>query len=189
MLWVNIIMDTLGALAFACEPARVEYMKSPPKPRDEKIISRQMVKQILSTSLYVLCLCVWFLKGKTLPTLLAQADKAYILSAFFAMFIFVGVFVCFTSRSTRVNILSQLSKNKAFILIMLLISVMQMAFIYFGGELFRAVPLEGNDLITIILISMTVIAFDLIRKLTSRLYTSKKTNRRKINVKQISTRG
>lgn len=189
MLWVNIIMDTLGALAFACEPARVEYMKSPPKPRDEKIISRQMVKQILSTSLYVLCLCVWFLKGKTLPTLLAQADKAYILSAFFAMFIFVGVFVCFTSRSTRVNILSQLSKNKAFILIMLLISVMQMAFIYFGGELFRAVPLEGNDLITIILISMTVIAFDFIRKLTSRLYTSKKSNRRKINVKQISTRG
>lgn len=189
MLWVNIIMDTLGALAFACEPPRLEYMKSPPKPRDEKIISRQMVKQILSTSLYVLLLCVWFLKGKTLPTLLAQADKAYILSAFFAMFIFVGVFVCFTSRSTRVNILSQLSKNKAFILIMLLISVMQMAFIYFGGELFRAVPLEGNDLITIILISMTVIAFDLIRKLIARLYTSKKSNRRKINVKQISTRG
>lgn len=190
MLWVNIIMDTLGALAFACEPSRLEYMREPPKPRDEKIISKSMIKQILSTSLYVLALCVWFLKSNTLKSLLAYKDEKYLLSGFFAMFIFVGVFVCFTSRSTRINILSQISKNKAFILIMLLISVMQMAFIYFGGELFRAVPLKRNDLIAIILISMTVVAFDLVRKLITKLLsTSKKSNRRKTNVKQISTRG
>ncbi len=190
MLWVNIIMDTLGALAFACEPPRLEYMKSPPKPRDEKIISSTMIKQILSTSLYVLLLCVWFLKSNMLPMLLTRADEAYILSGFFAMFIFVGIFVCFTSRSTRINILSQIGKNKAFILIMLLISIMQMAFIYFGGELFRATPLRTNDLVTIILISLTVVFFDLIRKLTAKLIKASKTSkRRKSNAKQISTRG
>ncbi len=185
MLWVNIIMDTLGALAFACEPPRAEYMKQKPKPRDEKIISSPMIKQILSTSSYVLLLCVWFLKSNGLPMMLTRGDEKYILSAFFAMFIFVGIFVCFTSRSEGVSILSKISQNKAFIFIMLLISVMQMAFIYFGGDLFRATPLRYGDLVTVILISFSVVAFDFVRKLLTRLIRTKKNNSkwRKVNVK------
>ena len=183
MLWVNIIMDTLGALAFACEPTRREYMNQKPKPRDEKIISVSMIKQILSTSLYVLLLCVWFLKSNGIAMMLTRGDEKYLLSAFFAMFIFVGIFVCFTSRSEGVSILSKISKNKTFIFIMLLISVMQMAFIYFGGELFRATPLRYDDLITVILISFSVVAFDFIRKLLSLFIKKKNNNRRKVNVK------
>lgn len=183
MLWVNIIMDTLGALAFACEPTRREYMNQKPKPRDEKIISVSMIKQILSTSLYVLLLCVWFLKSDGIAMMLTRGDEKYLLSAFFAMFIFVGIFVCFTSRSEGISILSKISKNKTFIFIMLLISVMQMAFIYFGGELFRATPLRYDDLITVILISFSVVAFDFIRKLLSLFIKKKNNNRRKVNVK------
>lgn len=189
MLWVNIIMDTLGALAFASEPSRKEYMERPPKKRDENIISRDMIKQILATGVFVLSLCVWFLKGKLIPLLLTKADERYILSAFFAMFIFVGVFVCFTSRTSRLNLLSQISKNKSFIIIMLIISAMQMAFIYFGGDLFRAVPLDYTDLGRIILISFTVVIFDFIRKINKRLFKAKKkkiSNGGQTNVKQIS---
>ena len=179
MLWVNIIMDTLGALAFACEPPRREYMQRPPKPRNEKIISRDMVGRILWTGVYVLGLCIWFLKSQSLRKIMTRADDAYILSAFFAAFIFIGVFVCFISRTSRVNILLHISKNKSFLFIMLLISVMQMAFIYFGGELFRAVPLDGKDLLKIILISFTVVVFDFIRKINQLLTKSKNIKRRK----------
>jgi len=44
------------------------------------------------------------------------------------------------------------------------ISVAQMAFIYFGGDTFRATPLAFGDLIRVILISFTVVIFDFVRK-------------------------
>ena len=165
MLWVNIIMDTLGALAFASEPAEREFMRQKPKSRDEQIISRPMLSQIISTGCYILALCVWFLKSDSSAMLLRRADEKYLMSAFFCMFIFVGIFVCFTSRTPRVNLLSHLGQNRSFIFIMLLISVTQMGFVYFGGELFRAVPLKLHDLVTVILISFSVVIFDFLRKL------------------------
>ena len=167
MLWVNIIMDTLGALAFANEPSREEYMKEKPKSRDEKILSNDMIKKVVLRGIYILILCVWFLKSDTLPMILLRGDDKYILSAFFGMFIFMGVFVSFISRTDRINILSDINKNQSFILIMILISLMQISFIYFGGELFRATPLFFSDLLNVILISFTIVIFDFIRKLIS----------------------
>ena len=46
MLWINIIMDTLGGLAFAGEPPLEEYMEQPPKRREEPVLSRYMLGQI-----------------------------------------------------------------------------------------------------------------------------------------------
>lgn len=176
MLWVNIIMDTLGALAFANEPHLREYMRCKPKRRGEHIISREMVGRICYTSLYVLLLCVWFLKSETLPLMLTRGDDAYILSAFFATFIFTGVFACFTARTPRLNVLSSIGKNKSFVTIMMLISFMQMAFIYFGGDTFRTVPLALGDLIKVILISFTVVIFDFVRKTVGKLLIKEKRN-------------
>ena len=168
MLWINIIMDTLGALAFAKEPARQEYMREAPKPRDEKILTEKMLKTVLARGLYILVLCVWFLKSDTVPMLLRRGDDTYLLSAFFGMFIFMGIFVCFVSRTDRINILSGVSENKSFVSIMLLISLMQISFIYFGGNLFRAVPLAFFDLITVIVISFSVVVFDFVGKILSK---------------------
>lgn len=169
MLWVNIIMDTLGALAFASEPALGEYMKDKPKRYDEPILSKSMLSAIALNGSFLLLLCVWFLKSDALTMLITRADDRYVLSAFFAMFIFSGIFVCFTARTTRVNILAHLNKNKAFIVIMLLISALQMIFIYFGNDTFRTTPLKVSDLITVILISLSVVFFDFVRKLAQRL--------------------
>ena len=174
MLWVNIIMDTLGALAFATEPADEEYLKRKPKKRDEKIISPEMMNRIISTGIYILALCIWFLKSDTVGMILMRGDEKYLMSAFFAMFIFTGIFVCFTSRTTRVNLMVNLLKNKPFIFIMLLISVMQMTFIYFGGEAFRTVPLTLHDLICVIAISGSVMVFDFVRKLLYKIRNPKR---------------
>lgn len=168
MLWVNIIMDTLGALAFASEPSDKAYMKEKPKPRDEKILSSSMKSKIALNGSFVLALCVWFLKSDTVSMILLRGDEKYLLSAFFAMFIFTGVFVCFTSRTSRLNLMAKISKNRSFLIIMIGISVLQMVFIYFGGETFRATPLYFEDLLKIVLISFLVVVFDFIRKLFSK---------------------
>ena len=179
MLWVNIIMDTLGALAFAQEPSERALMKQMPKSRDEKIISSQMLRKIVLNGAYILALCIFFLKSDTIPMLLLRCDEGYILSAFFCMFIFMGIFVCFTSRTERLNPFAKISKNKSFITIMLLISVVQISFVYFGGEALRAIPLKFHDLVCVICISFSVIVFDFIRKLISKYLKIKSYTRAK----------
>ena len=47
MLWINMVMDTLAALAFAYEPALVEYMKEKPKRKDENVVNGYMFNQII----------------------------------------------------------------------------------------------------------------------------------------------
>lgn len=64
---------------------------------------------------------------------------------------------------------------------MLLISVMQMAFIYFGGDTFRATPLVISDLLYVILISFSIVVFDFIRKL---LYKRRKIRKERKRVKK-----
>ncbi len=187
MLWVNIIMDTLGALAFASEPSEKSFMLQKPKSRDEKIISRPMLSKIIANGIFVLLLCVWFLKSDTVSMILMRGDEKYLLSAFFCMFIFTGIFVCFTSRTSRLNLFAHIRENKSFIFIMLLISVMQMGFIYFGGDIFRAVPLKAHDLVSVIAISASVVVFDFIRKLFCKFksYKSRRANKHLVKKKEI----
>jgi len=52
LLWVNLIMDSLGALALATEKPKKELLKRPPYRRDEYIISRKMVKHIVGNAIY-----------------------------------------------------------------------------------------------------------------------------------------
>ncbi|KAF9678592.1 hypothetical protein SADUNF_Sadunf07G0050600 [Salix dunnii] len=52
LLWVNMIMDTLGALALATEPPNDELMKRSPVGRKGNFISNVMWRNILGQSLY-----------------------------------------------------------------------------------------------------------------------------------------
>ena len=174
MLWVNIIMDTLGALAFACEPPIFEYMKRPPKKPSEKILTRKIIKHIALTSAFILILCVWFLKSENAGMILHNGTEKYLLSAFFAVFVFTGVFVCFTVRTNSVNILKGITKNPMFVVIMGAVLVVQVFFIYFGGEVLRTVPLKAFDLFSVMQISFSVVVFDVLRKISGRIFKIKK---------------
>lgn len=52
LLWVNLIMDSLASLALATEPPKPELLERPPHSRDDYIISRKMIKHILTMSFY-----------------------------------------------------------------------------------------------------------------------------------------
>ena len=58
---------------------------------------------------------------------------------------------------------------------------MQMAFIYFGGDTFRATPLALSDILCVILICFSIVEFDFIRKL---LYKRRKIRKERKRVKK-----
>jgi len=170
MLWVNIIMDTLGALAFAGEAPHVYYMKEKPKRRTEPILTREMIINIVSNGCFTLGICLIFLLHPMFKLVLGFADspdKFY--TAFYALFIFAGLFNCLAARSERLWILSGISKNRLFVFIMLLITMIQLLMIYFGGSLFRCVPLAYSELISVIVMAFSVIPFDLVRRVFVKL--------------------
>lgn len=167
MLWVNMVMDTLAALAFAGEPALKEYMLEKPKKRDDNIINRYMLGQIILTGSYSFLICLLFLKIPFIQHFF-HFDKIRFMTAFFALFIFIGIFNCFNARTHRLNLIANLYKNKGFIIIMILVTLIQVYIIYYGGTIFRAEGLTFNEFSLIIFLGLTVIPFDWIRKIILR---------------------
>lgn len=174
MLWINIIMDTLGGIAFAGEHAGEEYMKERPKKRDESILNRYMIGEILTMGLFTVALCIAFLKMPAITSLFRyDKENLYLLTAFFALFIFASVFNCFSARTDSLSLFHGLGKNKVFIFIMLLIAVIQIAFVYLGGSVLRTVPLSYEELTATLILALLVFPVDFIRKLLLRIFGSK----------------
>ncbi len=165
MLWINLIMDTLGGLAFAGEAPLRSYLRQPPQPREAPILCRYMIDQIALLGGYTVALCIFFLKH---PWMRAQfrdgQSELCHLTAFFALFIFSSVFNCFNTRSDRRNPLSGLRKNRTFSGIMLLILLVQIAFVYLGGSVLRTVPLTGRELLLTAVMALSVLPFEQLRK-------------------------
>ena len=173
MLWINMVMDTLAGLAFAYEPALLEYMLERPKKKNENILCSYMIGEIVITGLYTTALCILFLKLPFIRNLFNNYDS--FMTAFFGLFIFAGIFNCFNAHTSRINIFAHLLKNPMFIIIMSFISIIQIIMIYFGGTMFRTVPLLINEFLIMFIISSTVVPVDIIRKIIFK----------KINVKNI----
>lgn len=169
MLWINIIMDTLAGLAFAGEPALKKYMREQPKKRDEPIISKKMTHQIGWMGGYTMLLCILFL---ALPYFRDhfnfQNNPIPFLTAFYALFIYSGVFNSFNARSESINPISNLRKNPIFIIIMLIVSAVQLLMIYFGGQVFRTAGLSFSDLKMILLLALSVVPMEMIRKIIAK---------------------
>ena len=165
MLWINMVMDTLAGLAFSFEPPLLEYMDEKPKKKDEQIINKYMINEILFTGTYSSILCVLFLKLPIIKELYRfNIDSIYLMTAFFGLFIFIGIFNSFNARTHRLNLFANILKNKVFIIIISFIIIVQLFLLYFGGNLFRTSGLTLKEFEIMILLSMTVIPIDFLRK-------------------------
>lgn len=166
MLWINIIMDTLAGLAFAGEAPREQFLEEPPKPRDAPVLTHGMAVQIGGLGLYMTALCAAFLR---LPCFRAKfPEEAGFLSAFFALFVFSGLFSAFCARCEGKNLLRGLWQNRTFPLIMAGCGAVQLVLLYYGGALFRTQPLSLPQLLEVLALSATVIPADFLRKLALR---------------------
>lgn len=168
MLWINMVMDTLAGVAFAYEPPLIEYMNEKPKKKGEHIVNKYMFNQIIVMGLYTSLLCLLFLKLPNISNLFEQ-NGGHLMTAFFGLFIFCSIFNSFNARTHRINIFSNIFKNKAFLIVILFIVIIQIYLIYYGGEVFRTVGLSLYEFNMMILISMTVIPVDFLRKVLLRL--------------------
>lgn len=169
MLWINMVMDTFAGLAFSFEPPLKEYMDEYPKDKNEPIINKYMWHEIIFTGAYSSLLCILFLKLPIISAIFRDGDNnKYLMSAFFGLFIFIGIFNCFNARTHRLNLFAHLYKNKPFIAIISFIVLVQILLIYYGGNLFRTVGLNFKEFQFMILLAFSVIPVDWFRKIYLR---------------------
>lgn len=92
MLWVNLIMDTLGALALATEPPNDALMKRPPIGRNAKFITRTMWRNIVGQSIYqFIVLLILKFQGKHLLKLTGSDAESVLNTIIFNSFVFCQV--------------------------------------------------------------------------------------------------
>lgn len=165
MLWINMIMDTLAGLAFAYEEPLLSYMDEKPKSKNEPIINKYMYEEIVFTGLYSSLLCILFLKIPFVKSLIRyDVNDKYFLTAFFALFVFMGIFNAFNTRTNKYNLFYGIKNNKVFLIIFMLVAIMQIYFIYYGGTIFRTYGLNLKELLIVLGLAFSVVPVDLFRK-------------------------
>ncbi|GAB2295561.1 Alpha carbonic anhydrase 4 [Dionaea muscipula] len=147
LLWVNMIMDTLGALALATEPPNELLMKNPPVERHDSFISKAMWRNILGQSLYQLVvLFVLTFDGKPLLLGLTGSVTTATLNTFiFNTFVFCQVFNEINSRDIeKINVFRGIFNSWLFVAVMVATVVFQAIIVEFLGDFASTVPLSGE---------------------------------------------
>ena len=165
LLLINLAMDTLAAIAFGSEPALKEYMLDKPVRRDESIVTKNMLIQIIVAALYITFICLGILFIPPIRGLFGDVDITYLKSAVFATFMMAITFNGFNARTEHINPFENLGRNRNFLLVMGAIFLMQFVFVTFGGSVLSVEPLTVSGWITCLIMAFLVIPIDVVRKL------------------------
>ena len=170
LLIINLAMDTLAAIAFGSEPALKEYMQDKPVPRQESIVTRKMLIEIIIAGLFITaaCLCVrfvpafknWFGIAKDC----AETIRVYLNSAVFATFMMAITFNGFNARTEHLNPFEHLGRNRNFLLVMGVLLIVQFIFIEIGGKVLSVTPLTWFTWLICAALAFLVVPIDMIRK-------------------------
>jgi len=162
MLWINLVMDTLAGLAFGGEkPARI-YMQQPPKRRDESLITKTMWNKIIWGSVFGSLICMWFLLSPYIQKIVGNHD--IFVTVFFTFFMFLNICNAFNARSNGLNLMRGLFKNKAFVIIMAGIVLSQFFIIFFGGGIFRTVPIDFGYIVFAGVLALSMLPAEIFRQ-------------------------
>ena len=170
LLFVNLVMDSLGALMLGNEPALEKYMFEKPRRRDESIISKTMAVRILSEAAWLIALSFVYLK---LPFFKNQfATEEQHITGYFIMFIISALFNGLNVRDDKFGIFKGLDENKNFVKIAVIIALIQAVIVYAGavpglaflGKMFSCEPVSVLNYVLVIILSATIIPFDTLRK-------------------------
>jgi len=167
LLWVNLVMDTLAALAFGGEPALPRYMREKPIRRDEAIVSPYMWSAMVWCGLFVAGASILFLTNSDVKALFVRdgvPNQDAFLTAFFGFFIFISVMNAFNVRTPQINLFDSIFLNRGFLIVLTLIFIVQVVFTYIGGRILRTVPLQSNEWTWIFGGSFVIIPWDILRK-------------------------
>ncbi|WP_343309525.1 cation-translocating P-type ATPase [Blautia wexlerae] len=173
ILWINLIMDTLAAMAFGGEPILDRYMKEQPAKRTDNILTPYIKSAIGVSAVFITLGSILILEnigGITswvVPT--GCADPGLYEKTFmFAFFIYAIIFNSLNTRSEKYNLLEHIGENKNFILVMGAIFILQTIIIEVGGKVFNTTMLEPKALLVSMALAVLIIPVDLIRKAVFR---------------------
>ncbi|ONM03117.1 Calcium-transporting ATPase 9 plasma membrane-type [Zea mays] len=146
LLWVNLIMDTLGALALATEPPTDNLMKRNPVGRREPLVTNIMWRNLFVQALYqVAILLIFDFDGVRILRLQneSRSDAEKITNTFiFNTFVFCQIFNEFNARKPEEkNVFKGVTKNHLFMGIIGITTVFQILIIQFLGKFFKIVRL------------------------------------------------
>ncbi|KAM1306639.1 hypothetical protein TB2_008905 [Malus domestica] len=144
LLWVNMIMDTLGALALATEPPNDGLMKRPPVGRGTSFITKAMWRNIIDQSIYQLAvLGVLNFSGEKLLGLTGSDATEVLNTVIFNAFVFCQVFNQINSRDIeKINIFRGMFDSWVFLIVMVCTAAFQVIIVEFLGAFASTVPLS-----------------------------------------------
>ena len=181
ILWINLVMDGLGALALGAEPALKKYMSEKPKSRTQSLVNKNMMSQVLCAGVWLGVISFAFLKLPFFKEFFENEGQH--LTAYFSMFVFSAVANGFNVRSEGINIFDHIKENKGFIKVMLAIVLVQIILTFVGGEIFSCTPFGIKGWLIIIVMSLTMIPVDMLRKIIMK--SSKKSITYENNVEAV----
>lgn len=165
ILWINLIMDTLAALAFGEEPTLERYMKRPPIGRKENILTSYMKSAIGIAGLFITAVSTMLLANLfNLQQVFDLHDSKEVLTFMFTFFIYAVIFNSLNTRSHGFNVFEHIGRNKRFIYVMVSIAIVQSLIIQFGGEVFNTVPMDLKHFGLALGLAFLIIPVDMIRK-------------------------
>ncbi|KAJ6804088.1 calcium-transporting ATPase 8, plasma membrane-type-like [Iris pallida] len=147
LLWVNLIMGTLGALALATEPPTDHLMLRTPVGRREPLITNIMWRNLLVQAAYqVTVLLVLNFGGRSILHLKndtkVHADKEKN-TFIFNTFVLCQVFNEFNARKPdELNVFSGITRNRLFMGIVGITVVLQVLIVEFLGKFFKTTTLS-----------------------------------------------
>ena len=169
ILWINLIMDTLAAMAFGGEPILDRYMNEQPSKRTDNILTKYIKSAIGISSIFITVGSILILENIAGITSFVTPEtctnpELYEKTFMFAFFIYAIIFNSLNTRSEKFNIFEHIGENKNFILVMGVIFILQTIIIEIGGKVFSTTMLEPKALLISMLLGLLIIPVDLIRK-------------------------
>ena len=148
LLWVNLIMDTLAALALATDPPTPRILNRKPEPKSAPLITLNMWKMIIGQSIYQLGVTfVLYFAGKSIFSYTEPKEIEELQTAIFNTFVFMQIFNQYNNRrlDNKFNIFEGVQHNYFFIGIQFIIVGGQVLIIFVGGQAFSVVRLSAQQ--------------------------------------------
>ncbi|OHT14867.1 Calcium-transporting ATPase PAT1 [Tritrichomonas foetus] len=147
LLWVNLIMDTFGALALATERPREYLLYRPPYGKKVQLLNNTLMTNIAGQGCYqIVILLVVLIAGDNIfkNEIIQHSIQHY--SLLFNTFVFCQVFNLLNSRivAKSQKFFDGIFSNVLFIVIFLGISLVQAIIIEFGGKVFETAHLKWS---------------------------------------------
>ena len=147
LLWVNLIMDTLAALALATDAPTKKILDRPPQPKSAPLITINMWKMIFGQAIYQLLVTfvLYFAGMGILGYENTEQKRMELNTVVFNTFVWMQVFNEFNNRrlDNKFNIFENIHKNFWFIGINCIMVGGQIMIIFIGGRAFQITRLDG----------------------------------------------